>query len=157
MATRSYIRVILKEEDRNRDMKFNPEMIKIENTWGDEQLDIEPWTDINPEGKDALMIYHHWDGYPDGVGETLLSEYNDYDKALNLVLGGDVSTINDKYAPYALREGEEWEDVAPKAVDEDELTNEDYEYMFKDGKWYVRSDWDRDMNEWTELSGVLEE
>lgn len=34
MAIRSNIRVILKEEDRNKDMKFNPEMVNIkDNAW----------------------------------------------------------------------------------------------------------------------------
>ena len=80
MSTRSNIRVILKEEDRNRDMKFNPEMIEIKNTWGKgQQLETGLWETVNPDGHDTLIVYHHWDGYPEGIGQALLEDYNDYD------------------------------------------------------------------------------
>ena len=155
MSTRSNIRVILKEEDRNRDMKFNPEMIEIENTWEDEQLETGVWETVNPEGKEALIVYHHWDGYPDGVGDTLLNEYNDYDKALNLVLGGDVSTINGRYTPYATRKGEDWDSIQPEAVNEDYPCKEEYDYMFKDGEWFVRSRYDEECEDWTPLAKFM--
>lgn len=155
MSTRSNIRVILKEEDRNRDMKFNPEMIDIENTWDDEQLETGVWETVNPEGKEALIVYHHWDGYPEGVGDTLINEYNDYDKALNLVLGGDISTINSKYSPYALRKGEDWGGIQPCAINEDHQQEEEYDYMFKDGKWYVRGGHDEGCDNWTDLEELL--
>ena len=86
MATRSNIRVILKEEDRDREMYFDPTLIgndsngqyKISlNEWGKEQLSIAQslWEHVNPNGAEALRIYHHWDGYPEGVGETLISKF----------------------------------------------------------------------------------
>ena len=166
MATRSYIRVILKEEDRNRDMKFNPELIgdesgeyKIdEKEWGREQLTIENglWETVNPGGKEALRIYHHWDGYPTGVGETLVKHYNTYEKALNLVLGGDCSTINDRYIPYALRDCEDWESVKPTPIREDEGIDEEYDYMFKDGQWYVRAIYGDELKDWVLVSEAIE-
>ena len=156
MATRSNIRVILKEEDRNKDMKFNPEMVNIkDNAWRGYRLETGLWEEVNAGGKDAFIIYHHWDGYPEGVGKTLLNEYNDYDKALNLVLGGDASTINGGYEGYALREGENWEDIKPRAVDESYAYMEEYDYMFKDGKWFVKSAYGDKLNDWTELETVL--
>ena len=155
MATRSYIRVILKEEDRNRDMKFVPNEKQskdlADKPWGNETKE-GCWETVNAGGKEALIIYHHWDGYIDGVGETLYKEYNNYDDALNLVLGGDVSTINDTYTPYAAREGEDWESVKTNAVDENHPCEEDYDYMFKDGKWFVRSLYDSKCEDWTPLS-----
>jgi hypothetical protein len=154
MATRSNIRVILKEEDRNRNMKFNPEMLEIKNTWGDEQCD-GAWEAVNPEGKEALIIYHHWDGYPEGVGKTLVEKYNDYDSALNLILGGDISSINGKYSPYAVRKGEEWDAIKPAVVDKDYPQQEEYDYMFDDGKWYVRGGYDEDLEDWVLLETVL--
>ena len=61
-----------------------------------------------------LSNYHHWDGYVEGLGETLQTKYNDYDKALNLMLFGGASTINgDKtvtfYNSWRGEEKEKWE------------------------------------------------
>jgi hypothetical protein len=154
MSTRSNIRVILKEEDRNRDMKFDPEMITPKNAWGDDQVDGK-WDTVNPGGAEALIIYHHWDGYPEGVGATLVKDYNDYDKVLNLVLGGDCSTINDGYCPYATRKREDWDSIQPRAVNANHGMEEEYDYMFKDGKWFVRGGYDDDLEDWTELEGYL--
>jgi hypothetical protein len=47
-----------------------------------------------------LEIYHHWDGYPDSLGAYLVRNYDTYDKVLNLLLVGDVSTIIDGVVPY---------------------------------------------------------
>ena len=159
MSTRSNIRVILKEEDRNRDMKFVPNEKQAKDlsdrTWGPEHLENGMWETVNPEWKEALIIYHHWDGYIDGLGETLYNEYNSYEEALNLVLGGDCSTINDAYTPYAAREGEDWEGVKPRAVDEKHRQEEEYDYMFKDGKWYVRGGYSEGCDDWTPLEKYM--
>ena len=158
MATRSYIRVILKEEDRNRDMKFVPNEKQSadlsKNPWEGDDKD-GCWETVNAGGKEALIIYHHWDGYIDGVGETLYNEYNNYEEALNLVLGGDVSTINGRYTSYATRKGEDWDSIQPKAVNEDHPCEEDYDYMFKDGEWFVRSRYDEECEDWTPLQKFM--
>lgn len=159
MSTRSFIRVILKEEDRNRDMMFTPnaqQAIDLENKPWYKEVKEGCWEKVNAHGKEALRIYHHWDGYIEGVGETLYENYNTYEDALNLVLGGDVSTINDTYTPYATRMGEEWENIKPQAIDEDAPINEDYDYMFKDGEWFVRSLYDETCEEWTSLKDIFE-
>lgn len=165
MATRSYIRVILKEEDRNKDMKFNPSLIGDEEgkyqidlkEWGREQLDTEHgmWDTVNPGGAEALRIYHHWDGYPEGVGGTLIKHYNTYEKALNLILGGDCSTINRFYNPYALRSSEDWGGIRPLPIQENADIAEEYDYMFKDGQWYVRAMYDDQLKDWTLVEKVL--
>lgn len=167
MATRSYIRVILKEEDRNKEMKFDPTLIgnetgeyKIaEKEWGRDQLKLEEglWAPVNPLGGEALRIYHHWDGYPDGLGYTLVTLYNTYEKALNLVLGGDCSTINSHYSPYALRDGESWESIQPSVIDESEGIDDEYDYMFKDGQWYVRAMFASKLKKWTLVESVIKE
>lgn len=157
MATRSNIRVILKEEDRNRDMKFNPEMIEIKNTWGKgQQLETGLWETVNPDGHDTLIVYHHWDGYPEGIGQALLEDYNDYDKALNLVLGGDISSAVGDYSPYALREGESWDGIKPQAVNFDERQHNEYDYMFFKDKWFVRDCYSEEIKDWTPLEEYLE-
>ena len=159
MATRSNIRVVLKEEDRNKDLKFVPNEQQAEdlkkNEWGRDQIEEGMWETVNPGGAEALMIYHHWDGYIDGVGETLYKKYNSYEEALNLVLGGDCSSINGTYTPYATRKGEDWDGIKPAQISEDHRIEEEYDYMFKDDKWYVRSAYDKVCKEWTPLEKLI--
>jgi hypothetical protein len=161
MATRSNIRVILKEEDRNRDMKFVPNEKQADDlsheVWGNEHKKVGSWETVNPGGKEALVIYHHWDGYIEGLGHTLFHEYNSYEEALNLVLGGDCSTINGTYTPYAAREGEDWDTIQPTPVDENYPMQEEYDYMFKDDKWYVRGGYDEGCDDWTPLEEYMKE
>ena len=147
-------------------MYFSPVLInrddkdyKINMTrWGEDQLDIvhSLWEPINPNGGEALGIYNHSDGYPGGVGEALLEHYNTYEQALNLVLGGNCSSIIDSYQPYALRDGEDWENIKPEIMDEDMKLDwvYDYGYMFKDGMWYVCDDCE--LKNWHPLDKYLE-
>lgn len=159
MSTRCNIRVILKEEDRNKDLKFAPNEQQADNLkkneWGADQLNEGMWEPVNPDGAEALMIYHHWDGYIEGVGKTLVEKYNSYEDALNLVLGGDCSSINGAYTPYANRKSEEWECIKPRAVSESHKMEEEYDYMYKDDKWYVRGGYDEGCDDWTPLEEVL--
>ncbi len=39
-----------------------------------------------------LSAYHHWDGYPEWLGKTLVKNYNSYDEASELIDGGDMSS-----------------------------------------------------------------
>jgi hypothetical protein len=41
----------------------------------------------------VTAIYCHWDGYLEGVGQTLVKHYNDTYKVLDLLDMGDVSVI----------------------------------------------------------------
>ena len=38
-----------------------------------------------------LSAYHHWDGYPQWLGVNLVKHFNSYDKASELIDGGDMS------------------------------------------------------------------
>ena len=38
-----------------------------------------------------LSVYHHFDGYPEGLGVTLKEHYNTYEKASELIDGGNMS------------------------------------------------------------------
>jgi len=44
--------------------------------------------------------YCHFDGYLAGVGETLLNYYNSSDRAIKLVDGGDMSSLDKDGADY---------------------------------------------------------
>ena len=39
-----------------------------------------------------LSVYHHWDGYPEWLGATLVEHYNTYEKASELIDGGNMSS-----------------------------------------------------------------
>lgn len=104
--------------------------------------------------KDYIRIYVHWDGYVDGVGRELLNNY-DYEKALNLILLGDESSIINDCTPYVGRTDftEEWEDVQPMTmydVEQDEM----FTYLLDDDdKWHVAEG----MGEFELVSDLLED
>lgn len=56
-------------------------------------------------------IYCHWDGYPEGVGQTLSSYYSSIDKVKSLLNLGDISSLYENL--------EETEKVAYKNRGED--------------------------------------
>lgn len=95
-------------------------------------------------------IYVHWDGYPTGVGATLLKLAPDLESALKIVSGGFASSIAGAETfgdinYYAQRS--KWD---PKSKDEtncearvsdtlEESLNavsESYNYAFDDGRWF---------------------
>lgn len=90
--------------------------------------------------KKYMGIYVHWDGYPDWMLETLYTHWNTYKDALDIILGGDCSSI-DKYSirRYADRDGEEWEYLKPKQANTIKGVVEqidcEYAYLFEDGEW----------------------
>lgn len=44
-------------------------------------------------------VYCHFDGYPDGVGKTLVEHYRDRDKVEALIALGDLSVLDAEVAP----------------------------------------------------------
>ena len=140
MSTTSTIYVKVRKEDKGKALKcdlskitlsFNtPFNIKVE--------EIERKITPIKLDKDYIRIYVHWDGYVDGVGRELLNNY-DYEKALNLILLGDESSIIGECTPYVGRTdyAEEWEDIKPMTlenVEQDEM----FTYLLgDDDKWYV--------------------
>ena len=46
-----------------------------------------------------LSVYHHWDGYPEWLGVKLKEHYNTYEKASELIDGGNMSNCyyDEKY------------------------------------------------------------
>lgn len=159
MSTRSRIYLVLNAEDKGTTQKFElsklPEGKKF--NVGDRSLTskefyVGPEIAI-PENANFISIYHHWDGYPEGVGQTLLTEFNDYAKILNLMLAGDYSTINGEEAcAYNAWRGEDTEPLFE--TEQNPHNYEEYCYLFKEGSWYVLGD---DIEDWTLVSEVLKE
>jgi hypothetical protein len=151
MATRSTISLKVSEGDKGKVFHFDiSKLPKSVSVYEDDFID--KIGDVKLE-KDYLTIYHHWSGYPDGVGYTLVKKFNDYDTILNLLCGGDASSINcESIIQYCAWRGDEWEYVQPKQSDTEPSVTEEYAYLFKDGKWFFKG---YEAEEWTDLKEYL--
>lgn len=142
MSTRSCVIIKVRPEDIGKVMKFNNELLPVkEEDWGDE-ADMDKAEDVKISSA-YLGVYCHWDGYPDGVGAALKANFNTYEQALNLILGGSYSSIsNDSVRRYATRSGEDWDtpiqsDDLMKVVDSFDWS--EYAYRFTEEKgWMVK-------------------
>lgn len=73
-----------------------------------------------------LYIYNHFDSYPESLGKELLTNYNNYNKALELVLEGDCS-----YPGRPYKGSEEYSNVVPKvAFNKVEAFQNEFLYVF---------------------------
>ena len=80
------------------------------------------------------VIYVHFDGYLEGVGETLLQYYRTQDMVDQLIAAGDRSCLTDnptdgglyRQGPTGYPDGA-WCDVG-----------QCYEYKWSNGRWYFR-------------------
>lgn len=103
-------------------------------------------------------VYCHNDGYLQYTGLILLEEYSSEEKVEKLVSLGDLSSLGESIEPnpervhtfderqedvcvfYHRDRGEDWEYVKTlecKTIEEVyERNKQEYNYLFKDGKWY---------------------
>ena len=94
-----------------------------------------------------LSVYHHWDGYTSWLGRILQTHYNSYEKASELIDGGDMSSCwtdtpfdcdgkASKYGPnyYSLR-GEDCPPRLDANLNEYLENGEEYAYLFVNGEW----------------------
>ena len=99
------------------------------------------------EDGSVLSAYHHWDGYPEGLGKKLVKSFNSYDKASELIDGGDMSScmsthdwdlkeVPEHVQYYSLR-GENCPPELHPTVNEflSWQSDGEYAYLFRDGKW----------------------
>ena len=138
MSTRSAIIIKVKKEDLGTTKEFDNSKLTLRKWEGDKDA-VELCKPVKIKHNYA-GIYCHFDGYPDGVGMVLKKSFSDYDKLLNLIVGGDCSYIEDKAAKrYANRDGEKWDYLQPKQGDTAESVinaiDDEYAYVFEDGKW----------------------
>jgi hypothetical protein len=137
MATRANIAIVLKPEDQNVPLNFMSDRFKDVRPLVrmGEESEIE-FTDIIAN-KPVLQIYNHHDGYPDHLGTVLNRYYNDYERALALILAGDTSFVDQHGTEaYASRPDEGYESNKPMILDHSRV-NEEYLYTFVDGKWVI--------------------
>jgi hypothetical protein len=143
MSTRSCVIIKVRPADIGKMMKYNKDLTPVkENDWGNE-IDKDKAEEVKITAA-YLGIYCHWDGYPNGVGAALKANFKTYEQALNLVIGGGCSAIDNEYVlRYATRKNEDWEYLSPMQNDDlNEVASKfnwsEYDYLFteEDG-WKV--------------------
>ena len=93
-----------------------------------------------------LSVYCHWDGYPEFNGVKLLEHFNSYEKAAELIDGGDISclwtnlgwdneTLPTTGPQYYSSRGEVTEPRLDKTLGEYLSDGEEYAYLFANGEW----------------------
>lgn len=103
---------------------------------------------LNDDGK-VRWIYCHHDGYPEGVGDTLIKCYNTPESIEALLDLGDLSSLCETLescVAYGRDRGETGTEA--QTLDKGELLNEiawesywaEYAYIFEGGAWVVY-DW----------------
>lgn len=96
-------------------------------------------------------VYCHFDGYPEGVGETLVNSY-DYEEIIEeLISGGDMSSLGD-----SIKTTEYYEDSSRVSVcNIHNIPNvgQDFIYMWYGKKWHCRDvvDWKPNSFDWDKL------
>lgn len=112
--------------------------------------------EINEFGNEQYKtIYCHWDGYPTNNGAILLEHYTTADKVNELISLGDISSLRENVAPSETQEhsfdkplndvviayhrdrGEELS--IDTAYTKKGIKGQEYDYLFEDGVWKVRS------------------
>ena len=153
MATRGTIVIKIKDEDLGKKVKVNPTYL----TKYEERINKYETKCFEVElSKKYAEIYQHWDSYPEGLGLSLVKYWDTYDKVLNLILGGDASSVDSDVTGYVAMEDrdEQYKDLQPKFTDKCPRVSEEWQYLFdEDGKWYVRGGYRA--NKWTLVSEYL--
>lgn len=105
----------------------------------------------NPDGS-ITSIYCHWDGYPENNGQILVDNFSDYEKILQLMELGDLSSLgkdlgekhdfNDRVDGWCTaygrdREEENTEARISSSLEEFLNLGEEYNYLFREGEWWV--------------------
>lgn len=91
-------------------------------------------------------VYCHFDGYPEGVGRVLLSNYSSQEKVEELLDLGDLSILGlnaDGCTAYHRDKGEPWHEVETQFGLDGQLLeaiSEEYCYLFDGGEWYCNGE-----------------
>ena len=117
-----------------------------------------------------LSVYHHFDGYPEGLGVKLVDYYNTYEKASELIDGGNMGCCYSD-SEYDAETGEHIP-VEPRATyyggkDEapvlsknfDEFTRidcwQEYSYVFVKDRWVAYSTEQKFNEDYSKITRVI--
>ena len=116
-----------------------------------------------------LSVYHHFDGYPEGLGVKLKEHYNTYEKASELIDGGNMSSCysdneyDDETQEFVKRDprpeyygGDEEAPILSKNFDEFTRIDcwQEYSYVFVKDRWVaysINQKFDKDYNNITKV------
>ena len=116
-----------------------------------------------------LSVYHHFDGYPEGLGVKLVEHYNTYEKVTELIDGGNMSSCysdneyDDETQEFVKRDprpeyygGDEEAPILSKNFDEFTRIDcwQEYSYVFVKDRWVaysIRQKFDEDYNNITKV------
>jgi len=116
-----------------------------------------------------LSVYHHWDGYPEWLGATLEEHYNTYEKASELIDGGNMSSCysdneyDDEKQEFVKRDprpeyygGDDEAPILSKNFDEFTRIDcwQEYSYVFVKDRWVaysINQKFDKDYNNITKV------
>ena len=103
------------------------------------------FVESEPISKPFLGIYNQADSYVDGVGAMLVKHFKTYEQALNLVAGGMTESITRGHIVYEPERRPDkgatdaWEGLSVTPLQDDEPCRcESYQYLYYEGRWYVR-------------------
>ena len=113
-----------------------------------------------------VSAYHHYDGYPAGLGYNLIKNYNDDNKTLEAINLGDASYWKEEVYPqtethsfnspeegvnvyYGRDRGEEnvgfvMHDTLEQLLEDYNMAGEEYLYVRDNGKWGMHSRYGKD-------------
>lgn len=72
MATRATITLKIKDKDLNKTKKFDIDKLPENTSYKDDCIENLQEVTLN---KPYISIYHHFDGYPGGLGVTLFTKF----------------------------------------------------------------------------------
>jgi hypothetical protein len=116
-----------------------------------------------------LSVYHHWDGYPEWLGATLVEHYNTYEKASELIDGGNMSSCysdneyDEEKQEFVKRDprpeyygGDDEAPILSKNFDEFTRIDcwQEYSYVFVKDRWVaysINQKFDKDYNNITKV------
>ena len=116
-----------------------------------------------------LSVYHHWDGYPEWLGVTLEEHYNTFEKASELIDGGNMSSCysdneyDDEKQEFVKRDprpeyygGDDEAPILSKNFDEFTRIDcwQEYSYVFVKDRWVaysINQKFDKDYNNITKV------
>ena len=124
------------------------------------------------DGRKFVTVWCNFDGYIDHLGKVLSEHYDTKEKVVDLISHGDACCINENIGErvdnyrcstdfryyeqvrhqcrFYHRDMDMELDIATDITEKELLSYADYNYLFKDGKWFVSC---ADTgNRWTELS-----
>ena len=101
------------------------------------------------DSEHVLSVYHHWDGYPSGLGVFLQHNYTTKEQIAELLDGGAISSIysrtdwnNEQVDEHVLYYNDRGEKTEPRLdlnvedyIENEYSAMEEYAYLFENGEW----------------------